>query len=240
MVFISMNKDDLLTRTAQYQIQYQHPRSARRGFTSSRYEIPSHLRRDYSDDEDEECRTAQIPSEFTASAPSVKVTTEYSDERGVDEDHRGDQGSNRRPLLNRIGQLPFESDLSDDGADGGWPGAEVPIGWDPRVRRRPTAVEDRSSGVGGMTLDEAREANQVATQEALRAVGGVLMSSLARFHFEKGNNVCTIHFDPPVSARFLLLKMWSPLQNSGKNIDIQAVIVKGFAGPRYIPSVEMR
>jgi hypothetical protein len=90
-----------------------------------------------------------------------------------------------------------------------------------------------------MTLDEAQEAHQIATQEALRAVGGELMVPLTRFHIEKSKNKCAIHFDPPVSGRFILLKMWSPNHDPSKNIDIQAVIAKGFAGPRFFPSTEM-
>jgi len=49
-----------------------------------------------------------------------------------------------------------------------------------------------------------------------------------------------VRFDPPVSGRFILLKMWSPHQTPGGNIDIQSVVVKGFAGTRYFPSVQMR
>ncbi|KAL2270323.1 hypothetical protein VTJ83DRAFT_2507 [Remersonia thermophila] len=90
-----------------------------------------------------------------------------------------------------------------------------------------------------MTLEEARDASQIATQEAVRAVGGELMAPLAHFFIEKNKNKCTIRFDPPVTGRYLLLKMWSPHQDPQNNIDIQAVIAKGFAGPRYCPSVEL-
>ena len=88
-----------------------------------------------------------------------------------------------------------------------------------------------------MSLQEAREASQIATQEAVRAVGGDLMTPLVHFHIEE-HNKCTIKFDPPVSGRFLLLKMWSSRNDA--NIDIQGVTVKGFAGPRYVPDVQYR
>ncbi|CAK7214086.1 hypothetical protein SBRCBS47491_002025 [Sporothrix bragantina] len=64
----------------------------------------------------------------------------------------------------------------------------------------------------------------------------------AEFNIEPGKNKCTIVFDPPVTARYILLKMWNPsldFQNSS-NIDIQGVVAKGFAGPRYFPAMELR
>ena len=92
-----------------------------------------------------------------------------------------------------------------------------------------------------MTLQEAQEASQLATQEAVRAVGGGLMKPLARFSMEKGTTTCTIQFDPPATGRFLLLKMWSPHNDlMHKNIFLQRIKAKGFAGPRYLSSVEMR
>jgi hypothetical protein len=61
-----------------------------------------------------------------------------------------------------------------------------------------------------------------------------------RFHIKKGRNKCTIRFDPPVSGRFILLKMWNPHHDPSSNIDIQSVLASGFAGPRFFPSVQMR
>src|SRR5690349_17527667 len=87
MVFVSMESNDLLTRTAQYQIQYLPSRSHRRGTVYFRHEedgvtrIQARPLRAYSysadddddddddEDEDEESRTAQIPPEFTAFPP---------------------------------------------------------------------------------------------------------------------------------------------------------------------------
>jgi hypothetical protein len=91
-----------------------------------------------------------------------------------------------------------------------------------------------------MTLAQAQEASQIATQEAVRAVGGELMAPLAHFHIKKHKSKCTIRLDPPASGRFILLKMWSPHHNPSGNIDIQGVIAKGFAGPRYFPAIELR
>ncbi|KAI1094521.1 hypothetical protein F5B19DRAFT_444931 [Rostrohypoxylon terebratum] len=245
MVFVSMTSDHLLTRTAQYQIQYSTSRNSPRrteresqpltpiisirhnedGSTMTHAQIRARrLYNIWMEDEDNNVRVAQIPSEFNV-PPPFRVTTECSDDEGEDPIPRGDW---RAP--NRIGSLPFESsETSEDEGDlNGYSFSETYH----RLRRR----RNRSN----TALAEAVEAAQVATQEAVRAVGGELMVPHARFFIERNKSKCTIKFDPPVSGRFILLKMWSPHRDPGANIDIQAVIAKGFAGPRYFPSLELR
>ncbi|KAK6210298.1 hypothetical protein QIS74_11882 [Colletotrichum tabaci] len=245
MVFVSMNQDETLKRTAQYEIQYAPSRSGRPSATRALAPIISirhhedgttvtrthtRQRRLYSlghDDEENVQRTAQIPTEFSSHLPPFDITTECSYEETDDEDTPRNPVNRRAP--NRIGSLPFESDSSDDGN----PFASDEYGFEDYSfanRRRDAA--DMSA--------EVAEANQTATQEAVRAVGGELMAPHAKFFIEKDKSKCTIRFDPPVSGRFLLLKMWSSSRASGSNIDIQAVLTKGFAGPRYFPAVELR
>lgn len=250
MVFVSMNHDDLFTRTAQYQIQYLPSRVNPSGSLPAIYSIrhdddvlrirsrgypPHHI-----DDDDEKCKTAQIPSEFTTSAPPFNITYEYGEDQEDEGTHTSFLRSNRR-TPNRIGMLPFESDNSDDGVDAWGPSVSDWSFEDIMANRH--SYSSRGHGdhdAGNMTLDEAREASQIATQEAVRAVGGELMAPLVHFNIEKDKNKCTIKFDPPVSGRFILLKMWTPYHAPNKNIDIQSVVAKGFAGPRYFTSVEMR
>ncbi|KAI4247051.1 MAG: hypothetical protein L6R40_001716 [Gallowayella cf. fulva] len=55
---------------------------------------------------------------------------------------------------------------------------------------------------------------------------------------EKEKSMVSIKFDPPVSGRYILLKLWSPRKD--QNIDIQSIIAYGFAGPRFFPAVEFR
>lgn len=50
------------------------------------------------------------------------------------------------------------------------------------------------------------------------------------------NNTMTIQFDPPISGKYILLKLWNPQKD--RNIDIQEVAAHGFAGPRYFPAWE--
>jgi hypothetical protein len=253
MIFISMTSDDLLTRTAQYQIQYSPPRNRRSGSTHST-DLPPimsirhngdgsmttaqiNARRLYDiglQDEDCDYRTAQIPSDFTADAPPFQVTTECSDDEGDEATRR----ASRRPFHPRF----EDSDTSDselnanpEHSGGAWHEDYLfGMGRSPRqrLRRRETA--------SNITLAEAAEASQVATQDAVRAVGGELMVPHARFFIERDKSKCTVRFDPPVSGRFILLKMWSPHHSATSNIDIQSVVAKGFAGPRFFPAVTLR
>jgi hypothetical protein len=242
MVFISMTSDDLLTRTAQYQIQYSPPRNRRPGSDRTN-ELPPILSIRHNGDgsmttaqararrlydiglQDEDCdyRTAQIPSDFTSNAPPFQVTTECddsdSDETAARQRHRS---------LHRLMGRGLNFEDSDDSDN------ELPAFDDfgPRVPRREIA--------SNITLSEAAEASQLATQEAVRAVGGELMAPHARFFIERDKSKCTVRFDPPVSGRFILLKMWSPHHSPSGNIDIQSVVAKGFAGPRFFPAVTLR
>ncbi|KAK0385850.1 hypothetical protein NLU13_7027 [Sarocladium strictum] len=161
-------------------------------------------------------RHPSMPVEFSANHPDFHITTECSD----DEDDPASASSSSyrpRPPPNRIGSLPFETEPESD--------------------TDPSLLLTASNP----SLLQACEAHTLATQEAVRAVGGTtLLSPHARFFIEKRKSKCTIRFDPPVSGRFILLKMWSSNQDVGGNIDIQSVIARGFAGPRYFPSVELR
>jgi hypothetical protein len=113
-----------------------------------------------------------------------------------------------------------------------------PRGWqDTAVAGGPVAANNPTSN---MSLAEAVAASQYATQEAVRAVGGQLLAPIAKFNIERGRTRCIITFDPPVTAKFVLLKMWNPPPtSSADNIDIRQVIARGFCGPRWVPAVEM-
>lgn len=176
------------------------------------------------DEEDDDLGVAQLPSEFNVFPPPFQVTTECSDDDETESWNVRQHG--RTP--NRIGSLPFESDSENDTE-------QIDLSIE-ESDYRPQRRRNRSS----TALDEAAEAAQSATQEANRAVGGELMTPHARFYIERNKSRCTIRFDPPVSGRYILLKMWNPRRNPQANIDIQAVVAKGFAGPRFFPSIEVR
>ena len=219
-----MTSDDLLARTAQYQIQYSPPKNRRSGSAHSN-DLPPimsirhngdgsmttaqvNARRLYDiglQDEDCDYRTAQIPSDFTADAPPFQVTTECSD----DENDEAQRRLHRRAFHRNIGARFEDSDSSDSDRNAnnehsGGPWHEdylFGMGRSPRqrLRRRETA--------SNITLAEVAEASQAATREVVRAVGGELMVPHAKFFIERDKSKCTIRFDPPVSGRFILLKM---------------------------------
>lgn len=237
MIFVSMESDEIFTRTSQYQVQFvPNDRILKRedrtpivsirhndDGTTTRY---AYLRRNriYNTSclDAVECKTAVFPVEplqFPYTIATDCIDTE---------------DSTHHPRIqqppNRIGALAFEGDSSEDGENalGSWRYHHVDdYNTPPPENHR--RVED-------MTLAEAAEASQLATQEAVQAVGGTLLAPHAKFFIERGKNRCTIKFNPPVTGRYILLKMYHPTDN----IDIQGVYAKGFAGPRFFPSVELR
>lgn len=246
MVFVSMTSDDLLTRTAQYQIQYSPPRN-RDSRSDRRSELPSIMSVRHNHEgsaqarvgrlydigvQDEECdyRTAQIPPDFASSSQPFQVTTECSDSEEDQHTHRsGYIPSRGLPLYNPYAESESsDSEHSDSSLVG--------------VPRRPYRARmlRRRETASNITLAEAAEASQIATQEAVQAVGGELMVPHARFFIERDKSKCTIRFEPPVSGRFILLKMWSPHHNDSSNIDVQSVVANGFAGPRFFPDIQLR
>ncbi|CAD6447585.1 aefc5370-d2b2-4b30-a28e-85fc374f8741 [Sclerotinia trifoliorum] len=259
MVFISGTSNDLLTRTAQYQIQYSSPTGSS--------ERPPIMSIRHNDDgtrtmttaqaragrlvalgaQDPECDlttpyiapTAQIPSDFTNITSPYQVTMECSSDFSDNEDQPRNNRAHRMRLrdmpdddLHLIGESSEEDDfptgyrLSDDG-NHYYHDASL-LG---RLRRRETA--------SNITLAEAAEASQIATQEAVAAVGGELMVPHAKFFIERDKSKCTIKFSTPISGKYILLKLWSPDGRSDGNIDIQSVVAKGFAGPRFFPKVDL-
>lgn len=245
LVFVVMDQDEALSRTAQFQIQYRprddetplprddpwddrDPRNLdladvisirhhHDGSTSRRARRPSR-HRSYAGDDDDDDRAPQLPREFSANVPDFSITTECSDTTEEDADTRTSRPPNRWP--------PHRTPDSDE--EGGNPYSDD---LDSFSRRRMRARR--------RDLADAWEASASATQEAVRAVGGELLSPHARFFIEKKKSKCTIRFDPPVTGRYILLKMWST-QNGNGNIDIQSVMAHGYAGPRYFPAMDLR
>lgn len=252
-MFVSMTSDHLLTRTAQYQITYEPPPSSSRrahrdaqptgpilsirhnedGSTMTRAQVRA--RRLYNiglEDEDNDLRVAQIPSEFNVQASQCPVTIEYGDDDA--DETAGRRAANEwTSSMGRsmFGNDGYDSETSDEG--------DFLHNSSRSSGRRPGRFHEHISSVASARA-EAADAAQQATQEAVRAVGGELLAPDARFFIERDKSTCTMRFDPPVSGRFILLKMWSPHRDPSANIDIQAVAATGFAGPRYFPAVDMR
>lgn len=69
-----------------------------------------------------------------------------------------------------------------------------------------------------------------------------MLAPAARFsmrekHGRRGSST-TIKFDPPISSKFILVKMWNP--KASGNIDIQNISAYGYSGHRWFPSIEVR
>jgi len=60
---------------------------------------------------------------------------------------------------------------------------------------------------------------------------------VARFAIQKGKYKVAIKFDPPVSGRYVLVKLWAGERRS--NVDVQSIVAKGFGGQRFFPAVEL-
>jgi len=219
MVFVSMSCDEVLNRTAQYQVQYV-PRddtntpaeritttSIRHNYDGTASISRSHHRRINLNARLEEAlehKAAVFPVEPLPFP--VTIATDCSDT----EESPGPRLLRRQgPPPNRIGPLPFESDDSEDGENGfaSW-NDDLGLNDDDLMPPPPPAPVNRDAQ--DMTLAEAAEASQLATQEAVRAVGGELLAPHAKFYIEKDKNRCTIKFDPPISGRYILLKMYHP------------------------------
>ncbi|KAL7918950.1 hypothetical protein ACQKWADRAFT_316085 [Trichoderma austrokoningii] len=272
MIFVTMDQDDVLNRTAQYEIQYgQTARDRTRTGDANNALIleqePRHIisiqhhddgttssraRRSYVYRTDDDQGRPNMPEAFKTEIAGFRVTTECSDEDDNEEDEMSFEGPRLHRTPNRIGSLPFEN-LESDADDIALPFSPQDASDDPLLHhsRRHNIIHrsrgrdddhdhDQDQDLFSASLSEAMDAHANATHEAVRAVGGTLLSPHARFYIEKKKSKCTIKFEPPVSGRYILLKMWSSSHDPGSNIDVQSVIIQGFAGPRYFPSVELR
>lgn len=63
------------------------------------------------------------------------------------------------------------------------------------------------------------------------------VAPIAKFFIPEDKSSVTICFDPPISGKFVMLRLWSPYP--GGNIDVQSVGVTGWAGPRFFPAEEV-
>ncbi|KAG5978335.1 hypothetical protein E4U55_006235 [Claviceps digitariae] len=273
MVFVTMDQDDILSRTAQYQIQYKNApeniesddttalrppseQDAERGATPRHIVSIRHhndgttstrIRRSYPhlqhpDADLHDDRVPEMPSEFVSNQPHFDVTTECTSD---EEDLFEIPHTLRRPP-DRIGSLPFETETSDSDIDAGNPFSssnyaesshrQLPMSPGSHYHSYENA---RERDIFSISLSEAWDAHNSATQDAIRAVGGGLLVPHAKFCIERKNSKCTIRFNPPVSGRFILLKMWSTRHDAASNIDVQTVMAKGYSGPRYFPSVHL-
>jgi len=58
-----------------------------------------------------------------------------------------------------------------------------------------------------------------------------------RFHMKPEKHKAAIRFQPGLSGRYILLKLWA---DRGSNVDIQSVVAQGFGGCRFFPARKIR
>ncbi|EED18243.1 conserved hypothetical protein [Talaromyces stipitatus ATCC 10500] len=270
MIFVSMTSDELLERTAQYQIRY--PERSRRCHNSRRqYTNPSteyfnaYRTRNQgtetrasggsSGDLDAQANetTWSRRSLFnpTYAEPQFRVATEH--DGNLDGRSNDDEGTFEFPSGNDNELLdsgeeselfcPVDEEESDNGDT---------IEFNNRgrldTRRRGRTQGNILYSLGSNDrLDSPSLIEPVRSSSGAATVGldggdvnGIsdIMRPHARFFIEREKSMVSINFDPPVSGRYILIKLWSPY--SGGNIDIESIMAHGFAGTRYFPALETR
>ncbi|OJD14891.1 hypothetical protein AJ78_04807 [Emergomyces pasteurianus Ep9510] len=279
MIFVSMTSDELLARTAQYQIVYspsglrprrrRHPRGhfSQRYLASTRSPLQSLERAararpvSWSDSENE--LTPPPPSfdtrppVYRSSSFDFRITTHFDDKSDDENNDEDPEETSSSTDIDRMRMEQMESEIhcsdfdtdSDETSD--WTGGSL-IREQRQIRRRMrqaiNAVDATATvtGRGRRRLvpsliepsSSLRNRDAVADEGEPTASDPEVMKPHARFFIEKEKSMVSIKFDPPVSGRFILIKLWSPF--SGGNIDIQSVVAHGFAGPRFFPSIEFR
>ncbi|KGY14732.1 hypothetical protein PABG_12418 [Paracoccidioides brasiliensis Pb03] len=274
MIFVSMTSDELLARTAQYQIVYspsrlrsrrrRHARGhfSQRYLSSTRSPLQSLERAALTgpgswSDSDNEPTTLSSNTRFSihrSSSSDLRITTQFNDKS--DDDINNEDPSSLADIDRmRLEQLESEvicPDFDTD-SDGSYELAADSLLRDQlRLRRRMRQVVNAVEAVGNLTSRGRRRlapsliepSSSLRSRDALNHSNATsssdteVMKPHARFFIEKEKSMVSIKFDPPVSGRFILIKLWSPF--SGGNIDIQSVVAHGFAGPRFFPAMQFR
>ncbi|KAJ5320580.1 hypothetical protein N7508_000863 [Penicillium antarcticum] len=246
MVFVSMSSDELLDRTARYQIQYSSPRWRRRHRRHGLQPSQEYLNAYRSPLQNLERTVLMGPNSDSSASDTTddpqrqfRITTEY-DENNEENSHSGNDDT-----------IPFteferaQGDQSDQGDRLEDPSTETD--------ETPTEDEDDNTRTLRQRIQSNRRQNmlfRMAEQSERRNPTLVnpnpppepnspeVLKPHARFFIERQKSMVTIKFDPPPSGRFILIKLWSPRPDG--NIDIESIITHGYAGPRFFPSIAPR
>ncbi|MCJ1260188.1 hypothetical protein MMC22_000047 [Lobaria immixta] len=283
LIFISMNSDDLIARTAQYQVQEAStPRaiSPENLTHSGRSTTPHVTSREPNENRPPSRRTNDAavrtvpppisntitytnvhralsssqspptpnaypfshldlgeesslpPRTITPPTPlSFAISTDCSDHSSDEEEE-----SSAATLADRLRRdhlpLPPSMDSSSDSTEDGdlshWATPRARTATRHRRNRR-QAIPSRIEVAAPSTAEEARNGTDGRPPVEV-------LAPHARFFIEREKSMISIKFEPLVSGRFILLKLWSPAEN--QNIDIQSIVAHGFAGPRFFPAVQ--
>ncbi|OOQ87643.1 hypothetical protein PEBR_15942 [Penicillium brasilianum] len=247
MVFVSMTSDELLARTAQYQIQYSSPRRRRRNRRSGLQPSQEYLN-SYRSPLQSLDRTVLMGAASHSASESenanrnvndpqadFRITTEYDE---YPEDNlfmeREDED---RPSVAELEQVQEDDDLCSESEDSISEDEDLDDANMSNVHRRRIELQRLQSAqrrrpaslVNPIPPPSSAPAGSSGTSPPFE-----VLKPHARFFIEREKSMVSIKFDPPPSGRFILIKLWSP--RSDGNIDIQSIIAHGYAGPRFFPS----
>ncbi|KOS41855.1 hypothetical protein ACN38_g7268 [Penicillium nordicum] len=242
MVFVAMTSDELLARTAQYEIQYssgRYRRSDRRSGRRSGMQPSQEYLTGFRPPLQNLERTvlmsphsAAVPHTAEDPQAQFRITTEY-DENNEDS---GDDEDWRSALLERTQTDQMEDPLSD--TDESPSDEEDPPS---RNQHRRQVESERPSALNRVSEQRPRHTPSLVHPNPLTESAhptAEVLKPHARFFIEREKSMVTIKFDPPPSGRFILIKLWSPRAHG--NIDIESIIAHGYAGPRFFPSITAR
>lgn len=269
MIFVSMTSDELLARTAQYQIQYsparRRPSRSRRNGTQPSQEYPNSSRSplqslertvladpDLYSDSEVDSTTLGLPSRRDSTS-EFRVTTEYDDksEDGGDEDEESDgeypSGSEmQRMSIDQMEDFlcPEDEDSESDDDDSNEMNAFHRGRFEMRRRMRAARRQDSDDN-----LRRRRMVPSLIEPVGPPARGNSYYSGAG----SQAPEVMKPH------ARFFIerdksmvsIKFDPPPSGrfiliklwspySGGNIDIQSIVAHGYAGPRFFPAGEFR
>ncbi|KAI9791162.1 MAG: hypothetical protein M1833_001572 [Piccolia ochrophora] len=179
------------------------------------------------------------PTEIDVTAPTpptFTVTTECTDDEDDSDQETAAERSQRLLFPVWDGSDDDEGEVSSATEETNWNGPETGD-WERRLRSE--ARRRRRDTPSRIEMSMPSNENQRPPTESLSAAtDNEILTPHARFFIKRDRSRCSVVFEPAVSGRFILLKLWSPAH--GENIDIRAVSAHGFAGTRYFPAVTPR
>lgn len=210
MVFVTMVSDEILTRTAHYQVQYPISNRFRR---QQRYAQPSHeylnafrsplqsLERttldndDSQEESDEGSGNTPMPAESNPLelTRDFQVTTDYG-QNSEESDHGGQQNEDDEPSVAEIEELQADQEEeflrseSDEGEGHENPPESLPRRRQRELLRRIQELEERSE-------IERQYDDPTSARFGLRDKD--LLKPNARFFIERGKSKVSLKFDPP-------------------------------------------
>jgi hypothetical protein len=169
------------------------------------------------------------------SIPPFTVTNEEDDDS--DDNATMPSPAVMADRLRRESRWRPESDDEEDGEDAF---SRVPLrrargldSWENFTERR---WRSQRSQIDPIRATRLRTPSRIAPTEDATDPEAGLIEPHARFFIARHKNKITIKFHPPISGKYVLLKLWSPTHDG--NIDIESVQLYGFSGPRFFPAVK--